>query len=152
MSDAEMSVVVLLEGLKRQQECVQQLAGLCEDQRRLVAAGDAEGLLRLLGRRQGLIREHENAEKQVAGFKTGWPESRDALPQAQRPAIEQMLTEIEEALKRIVEQDETDYQRLAETKDAVGAQIRRTATGRQVNAAYATQQAKPGLLAKGLSG
>ena len=149
MSDTQTSVVVLLEGLKCQQECVRQLASLCDDQRRLVARGDAEGLLRLLGRRQGLIRELEEAEKKVSSFKSDWPASRDTLPAPQRPAIEEMLTEIETCLQRIIEQDESDYKQLAETKDAVGAQIRRTATGRQINAAYATHRSTSRLMPHG---
>jgi hypothetical protein len=150
MGQTETSIVLLLEGLKRQQECVRQLAGLCEDQRRLVADGNAEGLLRLLGRRQGLIREMEDAERTLAPFKSGWPNSRDRLPAPQRPGIEQMLSEIEDCLQRIIQQDEDDYRRLAEAKQAVGAQIRQAAAGRQVNAAYsAARRPAGGLLPAG---
>jgi hypothetical protein len=150
MSQSGESIVVLLEGLKRQQECVQQLACLCDDQRQLVAEGDAEGLLRLLGRRQGLIRELEDAERQIAPFKSGWPGSRDALPDAQRPAVEQLLWEIEGSLRRIIERDEADCRQLSEAKQVVGARLRQTAAGRQVNAAYAAnRRPTAGLLAGG---
>ena len=137
MTQTEEATVLV--GLKRQQECVRQLAALCRQQRQLVDSGDAEGLLRLLGRRQGLIRELEDAEKEVAGFKAGWPHTRDDLPASDRPRVEQLLAEIEACLKQIIEQDEQDYRQLAGAKEQVGRQLRHAAVGRQVNAAYAAQ-------------
>jgi hypothetical protein len=143
MTHTEASVVALLEGLKRQQDCVRQLVRLCDRQRELVDRGDAEGLLHLLGRRQGLIRELEEAEKQVVAFKSGWPASRDELPAVDRPLVERMLEEIEQALQRIIQQDEKDYRQLADAKQELGRQRRQAVVGQQVNAAYAAASGQP---------
>lgn len=62
--------------LRRQQEKYRALVSAGEEQKRLLAAADVDGLLALVGRKRALLGEIEALERDLRPVKERWPEAR----------------------------------------------------------------------------
>ena len=122
--------------LTRQRDLYQQLKSLSDQQGGLIAAGEAEQLLTLLGQRQQLVEElgvlsveispHRAAIASLAGDAAG--------PYA--ATLRSLVDEVRGLLGSIIEQDDAGQKELEAARDEVGGQLRRAAGAPAALGAY----------------
>ncbi len=128
----------ILAAMERQLECYQRLAKLADVQREHVQQGDAEALLGVLQRRQGVLDELSQLERVVAPIKQEWPAFTQSLAGDRREHVEAMMLRSRQLLEQITRSDQDDVMLLQQRKLNVGKQINQASASRQVNRAYAT--------------
>jgi hypothetical protein len=127
----------VIEALEQQLACYQRLARLAEAQRDHVQQGDAEALLGVLRRRQGVLDELARLESVVGPAKRQWTDFAASLPVDRRSHAESVVAESRSLLERITRSDQEDVMLLQQRKLNVGREMGQAAATRQVNRAYA---------------
>jgi len=133
----------LLELLDEQREIYRDLSQLSDEQSNLVAEGDAESLLGLLGRRQALIDRLVQINARIEPFKQQWPDLWNELDDELRESVRQRIDEVKALLDHIIDQDERDRVALASHRSSVSRQLDHLNRGAAVNRAYGPNQAAP---------
>ncbi len=123
MTEAELTRLLAL--LERQLSLYQDLAGLSQEQAPLVAQGETDALLRLLGRREQCIGSLRQVNTELEPFRLRWIEWLPALTQDQKAHIAGMTDRIKSLRDQIVQQDERDCQSLRRERERVSAQMSR---------------------------
>jgi hypothetical protein len=123
--------------LTRQRDLYRQLHGLAERQRELIAADDADGLLRLLSQRGRLVECLKRWAEELAPLRERGPAIVEAMSEAARARARELVTEANELVQQILKQDAADTAALSGRKEAVARELAQTALGRTAQAAYA---------------
>ena len=129
----------LVQTLSAQRDLYIQLAELARRQTDLVTAGRSEELMTVLAARSRLIDQLAPLDAQLQPFKSKWQTVLDSLGAEDRSAVSTLLTQVQQLLSDLLEQDEADRQALIRQKTDVGTQIGRTVTGTQLNRAYGSR-------------
>lgn len=112
------------------------MEGLLPRQSGLVDAGDAPGLLELLGERQVVIERLQRAGDEFEPFRRRWNELMNALAPAERAALERDLTELTQSMERLAQRDAADRARLESLRQSIVDEMSGVARGRSAVAAY----------------
>ncbi len=134
----------LIELLDEQRGIYRQLCDLSQQQSEMIEAGQAEPLLALLGRRQGLIDELAQLNGSLEPYKNQWPRLWHELEDEARGQIEQLIGDVQVLLDRIVEQDERDRLALSGERDRLADELQHVRRGSAVNQAYGRLGGQPG--------
>ena len=119
--DAAAAVAALAD----QVDCYRRLAALGDEQTRLVLAGDSDGLLNLLGRRQSLTNSAAELESALAPLKRGWPDAAAAWPAGRREAARALLIESRDLLTELARRDDRDAATLRCLQATAGRELSR---------------------------
>ena len=130
----------LLVLLTEQCALCRELAGLGERQRSLIAADQAEELLQVLGRRQGVIERLGALSDRMRPYQQNWPQVRAGLSQEVGRRVDEMVSEVNSHLSSILDGDKADAELLASRRQAAGANVSRLKATRLAGAAYAASQ------------
>lgn len=117
----EASTLVTL--LTRQRDHYRELKSLSDRQQTLVAAGQPEQLLSVLGQRQTHVEALTTLNEQLAPLRPRMSEVAETAPAAVRDTLRGLVDEVQELLEAIIAQDEQDKQRLAQGRDAVKQEL-----------------------------
>jgi hypothetical protein len=126
----------LIAVLTAQRDIYLQLAELARQQSAYIRSGASEDLMTVLAARARLVEQLTPLDRQLQPHKDRWPEVLETLAPPQRGAVSLLLTQVQQLLADLLEQDEADRQVLLEQKTDVGAQLSKTVTGRQLHRAY----------------
>jgi hypothetical protein len=129
----------VLESLKEEAELCTLLAGLREEQRRLIDAGEAEQLLDVLARKQRAINRIGQIEERLRPVKSDWERRRRDYPAAGRVAIGEAFREVRSLLEDLIAKETDDAAALAARKDAAEREIQSFDSKRRIETAYRTQ-------------
>ena len=133
MTPASPSFVTLLE---RQRDRYAALVEMGAEQRALIAKGDAEALLVLLGRRQEVVDELGRIDQALNACRADWAGHYQRLGAEDRERVDGLVRQIQEMLGAVMDMDREDVEALAQQKARVGVELTRVPTQRQVQAAY----------------
>jgi len=126
----------LVDALTAQRDLYVQLATLARQQSDHISTGDSERLMSVLGARARLIDQLAPLDARLQPYKDKWDGILAGLSQPDRAEVSGLLTQVQQLLADILAQDEADRLQLIRQKEDVGAQIKRTVTGAQLNRAY----------------
>ena len=135
----------LLVLLAEQCALCRELAGLGERQRSLIAADQAEELLQVLGRRQGIIERLGALSQRIRPYQQRWPQVRAGLSVEAGRRVDEMVSEVNSHLAGILEGDQADAELLASRRQTAGANVNRLKATRLAGAAYAASQQGSGV-------
>jgi len=127
--------------IRRQLEQFERLEQYAHEQTDLIARGEADGLLALLGRRQQVINELTELHRQAEPIRQCWDSFYEELEPARRERLGGMLKRVQELLGRIIEQDGRDRDRLAAARSAVGDNLHKIAVAGAAVRAYGNRAA-----------
>lgn len=127
----------VISALEQQLGCYQRLVKLVDVQRAHVEHGDAEALLTVLARRQGVLDELSKLESTVAPVRRSWASFVQTQPDSTRQKVESLMSSARTLLEQITRADQDDVMLLQQRKINVGKQIKAATESRQVNRAYA---------------
>lgn len=125
--------------LERQSHLYDALLQLADRQRSLIEASQAEELLTLLAQRQKLINEIANISGELEPYRTHWDAFWALVPADQRPHLSKLIEHVQSTNRKIAERDDVDRRTLEKAKDAVGSQLRQTASSGAAMRAYGSR-------------
>lgn len=128
----------LIDLLDQQRQVYAKLDALSAEQGDLVAAGDAEPLLNILGQRQSLVDQLTQLNSRIEPYKQNWPALWAQLDAATQSKIQGLIDQVQSMLDAIVERDERDRNALSKQRDDVADQIHGANRGTAVHKAYGT--------------
>jgi hypothetical protein len=126
----------MLDLLKRQRQLFGELQKQSLEQRALIKAQQNEELLSLLARRQKIVDAIGQVHQQSARYRRQWDEMKGRMPEALRGEISGLLSELQQMLNLIIEQDQQDCQELSASKQLVAREMNQTARARTANTYY----------------
>lgn len=126
----------LLKLLIHQRDLYRQLKMLSDQQAALIAAGDTDQLLAILGQRQRMVDALTTTNRDLAAYRKASPDLQAGLLPGQREEVRTLMDEVDALLHGIIEQDDRDRQQLQSAQQAVGAQIKQVARGGAAVNAY----------------
>lgn len=135
-SKAKRAADVLLGLLDRQLQLYRNLQTLAQQQADLVTTGNPDGLLQVLGRRQGLLEEVKKTNDSLAPFRQRWDDVIRLLDPQQRSEASAMINEINERLQQIMQRDQADSETLQLRCRKIGQEMQTARTGRTALRAY----------------
>lgn len=135
-SKARRAAEVLLGLLDRQRRLYRQLQTLAMQQAELVTSGNPDGLLKVLGQRQGLLEEIKKSNDALAPFRQRWDDVCRLLDEQQRTEASTTIAEINERLQLIMQRDLADSELLQVRCRKVGQEIESARLGRGALRAY----------------
>ncbi|MFA5865079.1 MAG: hypothetical protein WC975_10390 [Phycisphaerae bacterium] len=126
----------MLDLLKRQHQYFLELQRLAQEQRALIKAQQNEELLHLLAKRQKIVEALGQLHRQSAPYRQDWPQMKVLLAEPLRKNIGALLTELQQMLNLIIEQDQQDCQELSASKQLVASELSQTNKAQAANAYY----------------
>ena len=123
--------------LTQQREVYQLLGELAEQQGALIAANDADGLLKLLSARQQLVDCLGLLNEELIPMRQRWDEVLADMSDGDRQQVKSLVLEVNELLQSILKRDARDSEELSTRKGDVESELSRAATGRKAHVAYA---------------
>ena len=133
----------LLEVLNRQRDAVTELAELAERQGELIESGKTGRLLALLTHRQRLIERFGETQRQLGEMTDDMDERMDAVADAVRARIQDLIAEIGDRLSDVMKRDEADQQALEDARGARRKEIAALDANRSARQAYVGRPATP---------
>ncbi|MCA9017000.1 MAG: hypothetical protein KDA77_16830 [Planctomycetaceae bacterium] len=112
------------------------LLRLSFQQQELINQDDYSGLLDILGKKQRLLGQLDQYKKQLPALWEKWKSDREQLTAAQREACEQILSESEAVLARLLQNEDTSTQCMVDRRDRTKQQIQSLNQGERVGEAY----------------
>ena len=132
-SDAQIAELKKL--LAQQVILYRKLEGYSVEQSDMVARGDTESLITLLGRRQSVLDQLGELADQMAIYRTNWKLMWDGLRENDRKLVGGLVDASENLLKSIIDRDELDKANLSIAKNGIEKQLKKTHNrGAAVNA------------------
>ena len=128
--------------LESQRDLCVTLEALSRQQAELIALGDTDGLLRVLGERQGVVDEVARLSEELEPLRGVWEAGAASVEAAVRSRITSVVEEIGRLMETIGARDEADSQSLEERRSTVARELGDISRGRGALAAYAA--ARPG--------
>jgi vacuolar-type H+-ATPase subunit I/STV1 len=129
--------------LTQQSELVEELDSLGEKQRALIEAGDAEGLLTLLGERQDLTDRIRGLAQEMEPFRARWDELLASMPDDRRERIRSTVSALAGRIQASAERDERDREALQRRRDVVTDELANVSKARGAVAAYGRARGGP---------
>jgi hypothetical protein len=126
----------LVRRLEAQLEQCRRLESLCERQREAVSAGDTDGLLTVLGERQGVIEEMARIGEEIEPFRARWESVMALVDGNVRTRMGELVIAIGEAIERVGRSDEVDRAALEQQRAGVASELAVVANRRGAVAAY----------------
>ena len=130
----------VLDVLNQEVATCRELADLRQEQRRLIDAGEAEQLLRLLARKQEAIGRITTFEDQIRPLKSDWEARKQAFPASQRIAIGDAFREVRGLLESLIADENADVEALAARKNAARSDLETFDSKRRLEATYRPSQ------------
>ncbi len=127
---------LLIEMLEQQQALVVQLGTLAERQGPLIEAGDSDGLLTLLARRQEVMDRFVSSQDELTRLSDDCRNAGSAVDQATRQRIKSLVDEISERLSVVMQRDDRDRERLETVRRETGDALSGLSTARAAHDAY----------------
>lgn len=122
--------------LTLQRDLYRRLSELGQSQRTLIADNQPEVLLQTLTERQSLINRLARLNAQLGPYRRTWDATYAGLQADQRTTVNDLLDDINQMLRSILQNDREDTQRLAAQKESAGAALRDVKTHTNATAAY----------------
>ena len=122
--------------LKRQLGLFKQLEQLTDAQRQAIEFDDTRPLLGLLSRRQKLTSALTQLSAELAPYRRRWADTKETLAPTERDALDELLEEARERLRRILDHDEADGRLLAARKSRMVESMGELDTARRTLVAY----------------
>ncbi len=136
---SEVQVAELKKLLAQQVIYYRELEGYSKDQGDMVARGDTESLISLLGSRQKVLDRLGAIADQMAVYRASWQDLWDGLGENDRKLVGGLVDASEDLLKGIIERDELDKANLSAAKDAIENQVQKTQNRGAAMNAYQNQ-------------
>jgi hypothetical protein len=95
-------IEALVEGFRRQRENYRRMAELVAEQRRLVRAGDPDGLLDLVRRKRAVLEEIRELDRALQPVRVRWAELRPRLDPAAAGRVEEEAARARRALEDLL--------------------------------------------------
>jgi hypothetical protein len=133
----------LIDLLDQQRRIYLKLQDLGRTQSQLVAAGDAEPLLELLGQRQLLIDHLSQINSSIEPYKKSWPVVWGSLDEPSRVRVQGLIDHVQNLLDQIVEQDSKDRAALTVHRERIADDLGQLRRGSNVNRAYGRRDTGP---------
>ncbi|HAH48930.1 MAG TPA: hypothetical protein DCM07_29635 [Planctomycetaceae bacterium] len=112
------------------------LLTLSLQQQELIKEDDYSSLLDVLGKKQRLLGQLDQYTKQLPRLWEQWQQDRDLLPDGQRAACEQILSDSEAVLAQLLKNEDTSTQSMVDRRDRTKQQIQSLNQGAKVGEAY----------------
>ena len=122
--------------LNRQLELYGELDALCDRQRGLIEAGDADRLMCVLSERSRVVEEITDVVDRFRPFAETWAEVRGALGEGALRDVQRRLDAVASLAASIAERDEEDTRAIAEKRDAFADELAGLGRKRQAARAY----------------
>ncbi len=133
-----------IELLQQQRGLYERVEQAAERQAGLIAAGDTQGLLKVLEERKKLIDALGTVNQKLIPHREAWSRAVDDAPEADRVQVKGLLGQTQELLTRILRSDENDRKHLEERFGRLGQQVEKTQRAGQAAQAYGGR-ARPGI-------
>ncbi len=117
-------------------EYAKALLKLSAQQQALIDQDDYSGLLDLLGQKQKLISQLDQYTKQLPTLWEQWKGERDLLSFEQRERCEEILSESEAVLAKLLENEDTSTKSMVDRRDQTKKQVQSLNQGEKVGEAY----------------
>lgn len=117
-------------------EYAKALLKLSAQQQALIDQDDYSGLLDLLGQKQRLISQLDQYTKQLPTLWEQWKGERDLLSFEQRERCEEVLSESEAVLAKLLENEDTSTKSMVDRRDQTKKQVQSLNQGAKVGEAY----------------
>ena len=122
--------------LRAQATLYARLESLAARQRSLISREDAGPLLALLADRQRLSTELIDVAARLEPVRRDWRAYRQRLDPVQQKEADQLVAEVEDRLRRVIDGDERDARLLAARKQSVAQSLRSTHATSEAIGAY----------------
>lgn len=130
---------ILIGQLEEQCELYEQLAGLAEHQRGLIADGQTGRLLEVLAQRQKLVDRLTTLAEAFRPYQRNWRDLRSQMNDQDGTRVDELVARMNALLSGILAKDEADVQQLEDRKNATAAELSNVGRGKQAGAAYAAE-------------
>ncbi len=131
-----LSAAEFLQVFQTRRERCRKLLELSRKQRELIDAADYTHLLKVLGHKQRILTQLDDASEQMPHLWSDWRRQRDELQETARDDCNHVLAEIEAILAELVKQEGQSTDALIERRDSTRMQLQSISEGSQVHAAY----------------
>lgn len=128
--------VAFLEGLRRQQEKYRELAGVAEEQKRVLAGGDIDALMGVVDRKRAIMGEIETLEKELAPLKGRWAEVRGEIDAATLREVEAAVEETKRILQDLVRLEDEARSALEQQRLSTAEQLKDLMKKKKAQGAY----------------
>lgn len=109
----------------------------------LIGSGDLDALLELVARKQALLQKVAALDARSAAFRTVWKEARAGLDPETVARVEAAAAEVEEVLRRLVEQEKTSSALAEQARIRRHPEMKQGATAKRALGAYAAPAPAP---------
>jgi len=128
--------------LGRQVGLYEELDRLGGQQSELVQAGDADRLIGLLARRQELIDQVTELNRELEPFTSQWETLVERLPSRHREQIQAQIARLGELVETITRRDKADHEALETRRAALASDMNSLGRSRAAVAAYGAKAPK----------
>ncbi|MEQ8317452.1 MAG: flagellar protein FliT [Phycisphaerales bacterium] len=132
----------VLPALERQAALYDQLAGFGPRQDELIAGGEGDDLLRLMGERQAVVDELVAVHQGLEDVRRDWEGFVAELTEADRAALSERLDRVKVLATRVHEQDSKTRQHLDGARDRVQSTMQGVGRGKGAVRAYGGSTAR----------
>lgn len=126
----------VMPALERQAALYDQLAAFGPRQDELIARGEGDGLLRLMGERQGVVDELVAVHQGLEDVRQDWDGFVAGLAEAERAELGERLDRVKALASRVHEQDSQTRQQLDGAREQVRASMQGVGRGKGAVRAY----------------
>ena len=126
----------LMDLFGRQLGLYRRLEQLADVQRKVIEIDDTRPLLQLLSERQKLTTALAELNAEITPYRERWSEVRQTLSAADGAALDGLVRETGDRLRRILENDAADTRLLAAKKNRMAQSLGELETGRRTLSAY----------------
>ncbi len=136
MTTLTLTTDTLTELIDRRHDCLRELLGLTRQQHELAAAGDVDGLLAILGRKQPYLEALQHIAAALKPFRDDDAEQRVWTDPSHRARCQRLWDECATMYDEIVSLERASETVLRERRDQVGWQLHASHSTHQVHRAY----------------
>ena len=129
-------VTGFLEGLRRQQARYRDLAAVAEEQKRVLAASDIDGLMGVVERKRAIMGEIESLEKDLAPTKSRWEDVRRELDEPTIREVEAAVEETRRILQELVRLEDEAREALEKQRASTAEQLKDLMKKKKARGAY----------------
>jgi hypothetical protein len=131
----------LLQILERQHSVAGDLVRLAESQATCIAEDRTDRLLDLLAQRQSLIDQFTASQAEMGNLTRGLGERFEGMSEPQRRRIKELVSDISQALARVMQRDAQDQATLKASKRRVADELTSLDAAKQAHNAYRQEPA-----------
>lgn len=131
----------LLEYFGREQACYTSLLDLSRRQKEVIAGGNVDDLLKILGQKQQILSRVAEVENLLLPYKRNWRAVRLALDDNDRQILDMALATVEELLAELISLEKESEQLLVTRRDACQRELSEAVSGGSAHHAYTTPAA-----------